>query len=65
MLYLNRDQIIEINRKTVERHGGNFVPPKNLLHLEALDYIVEAVRAEMFGGPPIPRDCGEGSSVSF
>lgn len=39
---------------TVARHGGNFVPPENLLNPDALDYVVEAVGAEMFGAPLYP-----------
>ena len=52
--YLNRRAIITINRRTVELHGGNYVPPDNLLHGEALDYLVETVQAEMFGQPLYP-----------
>ena len=42
-------RIAVINRKTIERHGGNFVPPFNFLHEAPLDYLVEAVQAKMFG----------------
>ena len=54
MIYIGRSQIIRINRMTVEHHGGNFVPPDNLLHPDVLDYVVEAVDAEMFGEPLYP-----------
>ncbi len=49
MEYLLKEDIILINRKTIERHGGNFVPPFNFLHEEPLDYLIEAVQAKMFG----------------
>lgn len=32
MEYLQKEDIIIINKKTIERHGGNFTPPFNFLH---------------------------------
>lgn len=55
MNYLQKEEIIFINRKTIERHGGNFVPPYNILNENPLDYVVEAVDAEMFGEPLYPE----------
>lgn len=52
--YLTKQQIIRINRATVELHGGNYMPPYNFLHEENLDYLLEAVQAEMFGAPLYP-----------
>ncbi len=52
--YLTKQQIIRINKATVDAHGGNFMPPHNFLHEENLDYLVEAVQAEMFGEPLYP-----------
>ena len=46
---------------TVQEHGGQFVPPDNLLHPESLSYLVEAVEAEYFGQemyPTIPDKAG-------
>jgi len=54
MIFLIKQQIITINRLTVERHGGNFVPPSNLLNESALDYLLDIVYAEMFGEPLYP-----------
>jgi len=51
MKYLTKNDIIFINKGTVERHGGNFVPPHNILNENPLDYVIEAVEAEMFGAP--------------
>lgn len=59
--YLTYDQIVRLNKKTVEAHGGNFVPPSNLLHGDALLYLIEVVEAEMFGEqmyPTIPDKAG-------
>ena len=49
MIYLTKQQIIRLNIATVEAHGGNFMPPSNFLHEKNLDYLLEAVQAEMFG----------------
>lgn len=59
--YLSYDQIIRLNQRTVEVHGGNFVPPHNLLHQDSLLYLLEAVEAVMFGQqmyPTIPDKAG-------
>lgn len=49
MIYLDKEDIILINKETVEAHGGNYMPPCNFLHESNLDYLLEAVQAEMFG----------------
>mgnify|MGYP006268208143 CR=1 FL=1 len=49
MFYLSKKQPIAINRHQVETFGGNFVPPDNLLHESALDYLVESVEGVLFG----------------
>ena len=54
MVLLTTADIIYINGKTIEAHGGNFVPPQNLLHGENLAYLVEIVDAELFGEPLYP-----------
>lgn len=54
MLFLSKKQIIVINKLTVEAHGGNFVPPYNLLNESALDYLVDAVYAILFDEPLYP-----------
>jgi death on curing protein len=54
MIFLTIQDIIFINKATIKAHGGNFMPPKNLLHPENLDYVVEIVNAELFGEPLYP-----------
>ncbi len=51
---LSRLVLIRINQRTVESHGGQFIPPDNLLNSSALDYLVEAVEAEYFGQEMYP-----------
>lgn len=53
--YLTKRDILAINRRMIETVGGNFLPPDNLLKPSALDYLVEAVAAEMFGNPLYPN----------
>ena len=54
MEYLRKEDFLVINKKTIDKHGGNFVPPFNFLKGNSLDYLVEAVEAEMFGEPLYP-----------
>jgi len=54
MRYLTKKQVISLNKSTVNEHGGNFNPPNNFLHEDNLDYLLEAVQAEMFGEPLYP-----------
>ena len=54
MRYLTLREIIHANQRTVERHGGNFVPPRNILNESPLLYLIDAVNAEMFGAPLYP-----------
>ncbi len=54
MIYLTKQQVIRLNIATIKEHGGNFMPPANFLHEENLDYLLEAVQAEMFGAPLYP-----------
>lgn len=49
MEYLLEEDIILINELTIRRHGGNFVPPVNILKEDSLKYLVEAVEGQMFG----------------
>lgn len=55
MEFLEKADIIFINQNTVEAHGGNFMPPNNLLKEQPLDYVIEVVEAEMFGEPLYPE----------
>ena len=54
MKYLSKDVIILINRKTVKKHGGNFIAPFNFLNEPPLDYLIDAVQAKMFDTPLYP-----------
>lgn len=49
MEYLQKEDIIFINQKTIKKHGGSFVPPYNFLKESPLDYLIAAVQTELFG----------------
>lgn len=49
MVYLEKEDIILINKLTIHFHGGGFVPPNNLLNDNGLEYVVDAVKGEIFG----------------
>ncbi|MCF8246962.1 MAG: type II toxin-antitoxin system death-on-curing family toxin [Saprospiraceae bacterium] len=49
MRLLTKDNIIHFNDLTVQKHGGNFVPPCNFLNESSIDFMLEAVNAELFG----------------
>ena len=55
MEYLTKDDICLINKMTADRHGGNFELPNNFHNENPLDYLIEAVEAEMFGNPLYPE----------
>ncbi len=49
MRYLSKAYIILLNRKTIKAHGGQYIGPYNFLHESPLDYLLDAVQAQMFG----------------
>jgi death-on-curing protein len=51
MIYLTKEHVFLINKLTIKYHGGNFVPPYNLLNENAFNYLLEVGSAEMFGAP--------------
>jgi death-on-curing protein len=55
MRYLNKKEIVRINKIQVTKFGGSFVPEENFLNEENLDYLVEAIHAKMFGEPLYPE----------
>jgi len=53
--YLQKRNILKINRRIIDIVGGTFLPPDNLLKPSALDYIIEIVSSDMFGKPLYPE----------
>jgi death on curing protein len=65
MKYLTKNALIRLNKATIEEHGGNYVPPFNLLHEPNLDYLIEAVQSEMFGVPLYPEIADKAAVYMF
>ena len=63
--YLEKEDVLFINQRTVAEHGGNYMPPHNFLHEENLDYLLEAVQAEMFGAPLYPTIADKAALYCF
>jgi death on curing protein len=55
MRKISKKNVIDINERTIEAHGGNFVPPHNFLNEPNLDYLIDIIDAEMFGSPLYPQ----------
>jgi death on curing protein len=64
MILLSKADIVKINKRTIEAHGGNFNSPYNFLHEENLDYLLEAVVSIIFGEEAYPT-IPEKASVYF
>lgn len=52
--FLTKQDIVIINKRTCDRHRGNFVGEFNFLNEENLDYLIEAVSLKMFGSEMYP-----------
>lgn len=61
MLLLSKEDIIQINKATIEVHGGTFIEPLNFKNEGSLEYLVEAVGGSVFGKemyPSLPEKAG-------
>ena len=63
--YLTKQEIVRLNEATVRVHGGNFMSPYNFLHEENLDYLIEAVQADLFGEPMYPTIADKAAVYNF
>ena len=65
MEYLQKEDFLLINEDTIKRHGGNYVHPYNFLNENSLDYLIEAVNAEMFGEELYPTISDKAGFLMF
>lgn len=63
--YLQKEDIVHINRLTVRMHGGSFLPPNNFLHEEHLGYLIETAGAKIFGEPLYPTIADKAALYMF
>jgi death-on-curing protein len=47
--YPTFDQICDVNRRMIEQSGGIHIPPNNLRNRNSLEYILDAIKYEIFG----------------
>ena len=47
--YLEKEEFVYINYRTVKKHSGNFMPLFNFLQEDNLHYLLEAVLSVIFG----------------
>lgn len=55
MKILKRKDILKINKRTIEVHGGNYSPPDNVQNPDAFEYFVSSVNATAFGEEMYPE----------
>jgi len=48
IVYPTMEQICEVNRRMIEEFGGLFIPPNNLLNLDALGYVLDAIQFSLY-----------------
>ena len=65
MEYLIKEDFILINKATIDRHGGNYSPPLNLLNAGSLDFVLEAVKGEIFGKEVYPNIYDKAAAYMF
>ncbi|HKK75553.1 MAG TPA: Fic family protein [Saprospiraceae bacterium] len=65
MVFLEKSDILLTNRLTIERHGGNYVPPNNILHEGPLDYMLEMVHSTVFGQEAYPKTWDKSAFYMF
>jgi len=49
IVYPTIEQVIDINRRMIDKFGGLFLGDDNLLNRSALEYILEAISSTIFG----------------
>jgi death-on-curing protein len=65
IVYPSHEQILDINRRLVEEFGGLFLKPDNVLNQGALEYILEAIKAKLFGVELYPTLLEKASALGF
>jgi len=65
IVYLSVEQICEVNRQMIEEFGGLFVPPDNLLRLDSLEYILDAVKASAYGYDLYPTVKEKANAIAY
>lgn len=61
MIYLTRQDLIDINYHLYEQFGGNYTPPENLHNGDSLEYVIEMIQNDSY----YPSIYDKGSLLMF
>lgn len=59
------DQICEVNRRMIHESGGRFEPPKNLLNITSLEYILDAITYPLYDIDIFPSLKEKAAALAF
>ena len=56
IVYPSVEQICDVNRRMIKEFGGLFIPPDNLLNVNALEYILDTIKGSLFVSYPTLKE---------
>jgi len=65
VVYPNLEQLIDINRRMINEFGGLFVKPDNIINRSAIDYVLEAIEATVFGVEMYPSMKEKACAITY
>jgi len=65
IIYPSRRILVLHNKKIIEASHGAFFPPENLLNPNSLDWVLGAIRAQVFGKDIYPSICDKASLLCW
>lgn len=63
--YPTIEQICQVNRRMIEEFDGLFLPPNNLSNLDALEYILDAIKFPIYGYTIYPTLKEKASAIAY
>lgn len=65
MIVPNREEIIKLNQYHINKTGGFFKSPDNLLNRNSLEWVLNAVQFPLFGLDPYPTIAAKASLLTW
>lgn len=65
VVHLKLDTLVDINRRMINDFGGLFVEPDNIMNRSAIDYLLEAIGATVFGVEMYPSIKEKACSIAY
>lgn len=65
IVYPSIEQIIDVNRRMIQAFGGSFEPPNNCRYRQGLEYILDAVKAPIFGRELFPTLKSKAAALAY